>query len=72
MDLCLAAKRRLGTMVETQLWVQEGFGFGGNADGGLGGGADRVRGVYGRDEDGNVRLFKWRGYCSNHNLRDRA
>ena len=40
-----------------------GFVFGGDANGG--GGGD---GKYGYS---NVQLFKWGGYCSNYNLRDR-
>ena len=52
--------------------VTGGFGFGGDADGGLGGGVyrwGRGEGQYG-DYDG--RLVKQGGYCSNHNLRERA
>ena len=46
--------------------------FVGDADSGLGGGADGgVRGVV-RDGDYDGRLIKLGGYCSNHNLRERA
>ena len=41
-----------------------GFGFGGDADGGPGGGG------YLWDGYCDGRLVKWRGYCSNHNLRE--
>ena len=49
-----------------------GFGFVGDADSGPGGGADK--GVKGEGWEGDYdgRLVKWVGYCSNHNLRDRA
>ena len=40
-------------------------GFGGDADGGLGGGD-------GWDGDGDRRLVKWGGYCSKHNLMYRS
>ena len=43
-----------------------GFGFGGDVDGGPGGGADV------RDVKCNGRLIKWGGYCSKHHLMDRA
>ena len=50
----------------------EGFGFGGDVDSGLGGGADGGRRGEGRGGDCNGRLVKWGGYCSNHNLRYRV
>ena len=49
-----------------------GFGFGGDADGGLGGGADGGCRGEGQDGDYDGQLVKWGGYCSNHNLMDRA
>ena len=41
-----------------------GFGFGGDADGDLGGGVDR------QDGDYNGRMVKCGGYFSNHKLRE--
>ena len=49
-----------------------GSGFGGDADGGPG---DRLDGGGGRDihnRNYDGQLIKWGGYCSKHNLRDRA
>ena len=49
-----------------------GSGFGGDLDGGLGGRADGGGRGDGRDGNCNRQLIKWGGYCSKHNLRDRA
>ena len=52
--------------------VTGGSGFGGDADGGSGGGADVRGGGDGWDGDCVGQLVKWGGYCSKHNLRERA
>ena len=52
--------------------VTGGSGFGGDADSGSGGGADVRGGGYGWDGDCDGQLVKWGGYCSKHNLRERA
>ena len=49
-----------------------GFGFVGDADGGLGGGEDVGSGGDIREGDCDRRLVKCGGYCSNHNLSDRV
>ena len=49
-----------------------GFGFWGYVDSGLGGRVDGGGRRYGHYRDCNGQLVKWVGYCSNHNLRDRA
>ena len=49
-----------------------GFGFGEDVDGGPGGRSDRGGRGGGRDGDYKGQLIKWGGYCSNHNLMERA
>ena len=65
-------KKETRDKVENTVVVTGGFGFGGDADGGPGGGAYGGGRGEGRDRNCNGRLVKWGGYCSNHNLRDRA
>ena len=49
-----------------------GFVFGGDVDGVPGGGENGGFGGDGQYGYYDGWLFKWVGYCSNHNLRDRA
>ena len=52
--------------------VTGGFGFGGDLDSGLEGTSDGGGRGEVRDGDYDGQTIKWGGYCSNHNLRDRA